>query len=429
MIRALSSPRRGIAAPAVAVCLILLLSILALTMDGGLLMSERRHAQAAADAAAVAAAIDLYQQQVAYPNNPGIDGASGTARTSAQTTATADGFAQNYVTVNLNPATYSEGPNAGSPVPPGYAEVIVLGRQRRGFSSIFGLGDLPVHARAVARGKLAPVTNAGIICLNPTVQKSLNVTGPGSCTVNSGAIIVDSNNSQAAVITGSGSVIAGEVDITGTNPGYIEASSGFFDTPAGMLKTNQPVTPDPLANLPVPDPNTMTTQCTSRMNISKDASLQPGRYVGGIGISGGTITMAPGIYYMDHGGFSMSNGSLTATGVMIYNDCTPGSGQKVTLTGGDWDITAPTTGPYTGIAIFQARGAGQVTVAITGPGTCNLIGGVYAKSSPVAVTGAGGATIGSLFVADTLAVTGAGPFYVDWKGAPKPSKRDIRLVQ
>jgi hypothetical protein len=81
------------------------------------------------------------------------------------------------------------------------------------------------------------------------------------------------------------------------------------------------------------------------------------------------------------------------------------------------------------MVIWQARGAGSTSVSITGPGTCNLIGAVYAKTSPVDVTGAGGATIGSMFVSDTLTVTGAGPFKVDWNGTPKPGVRDIRLVE
>jgi hypothetical protein len=424
-----SETRRGIAAPAVAMCMIVLMGVLALAVDGGQLMAERRHAQAAADASALAAAAGLLQQQLNDPTNPGRDGAGAPASTSGYTTASENGYSSSYATVNVAVGTYSEGSNAGGALPNGYAEVIILGSQKRSFSNIFGTSNLPVHARAVARGAWVPYTGAGIIVLNPTVQQALNVTGPGDCTVNSGAVIVDSNNSQAGVITGDGSVIAPEVDITGNNPGDVASGKGYFDTPSGMLKTGQPVTPDPLATLPVPDPSGMTIQSNGQLNISQGASLQPGRYVGGIGISGGTVTMAPGIYYMDAGGFSMSNGTLTGTGVMIYNAPTPGSGQKVTLTGGTWDLTAPTSGTYTGMVIFQSRDAGKVPIAITGPGTCNLIGAVYAKSSEVDVTGAGGATIGSLFVSDTLKVTGAGPFSVDWNGKPRPGKIMLQLVE
>jgi hypothetical protein len=53
---------------------------------------------------------------------------------------------------------------------------------------------------------------------------------------------------------------------------------------------------------------TLAVQSSKQLNLNTDQTLQPGRYVGGINISGGNITLSPGIYYMDHGGFAMSNG-------------------------------------------------------------------------------------------------------------------------
>jgi hypothetical protein len=315
----------------------------------------------------------------------------------------------------------------------GYAEVLVQFNQGRMFSSIFGSGAIPVRARAVAAGLMAPGGGgAGIIVLNPTVQKALEVTGPGSVLVKSGKIIVDSNNSNAAEITGSGNVDSIEVDVTGTKPGYSSSSSGLFvnNGGPGNVKTGKAPTPDPLASLPEPDPTSLTTQSSKQLNINSNTTLKPGRYVGGIGIAGGTITMQPGIYYMDQGGFSVSNGTVNGSGVMIFNNSQPSSGQKVTITGGNFDLTAPTSGTYQGIVIFQARAAGNVPVAITGPGTSNMIGTVYAASSPVDVTGQGGATIGSQFISDTLTVTGAGPFTVDWAGQPGPlGGRVLRLTE
>ena len=165
-----------------------------------------------------------------------------------------------------------------------------------------------------------------------------------------------------------------------------------------------------------------TTHSTDTTGINSNTTLQAGRYIGGIGISSGSITPSPGIYYMDHGGFSVSNGSVTGSGVMIYNDPNPGSGKK-------FNLSAPTSGTYQGLVVFQARDAGQGPVAITGPGGSQRIGAVYVPSSPVQVTGAGGAIVGSEFIADTLTVTGAGSFTVSWNGAPGLQKRDLRIVE
>ena len=96
----------------------LLVSMVALVVDGGSLMEERRHAQAIADASALAAAADLYTN---YGTNSGAD-PKGSAAASAQAIANANGFTndgvQSVVTVNLSPQNYQGGPNVGSALPP-----------------------------------------------------------------------------------------------------------------------------------------------------------------------------------------------------------------------------------------------------------------------------------------------------------------------
>src|SRR5271157_3285333 len=54
------STRRGMVAAQVVLSMSVLMAMLAVVADGGLLLVERRHAQATADAAALAAACDLY---------------------------------------------------------------------------------------------------------------------------------------------------------------------------------------------------------------------------------------------------------------------------------------------------------------------------------------------------------------------------------
>jgi len=67
--------RRGMVAIMAAVCFTVLLAAAALALDGGALLTERRHAQETADAAALAAADDLFLN---YPANNGVD-SGGTA--------------------------------------------------------------------------------------------------------------------------------------------------------------------------------------------------------------------------------------------------------------------------------------------------------------------------------------------------------------
>src|SRR5437879_4674822 len=128
--------RRGWVTAMVAVGLIGVISILALAVDGGVILAERQHAQAVADAAALAAAIDLYNN---YSKNKGLD-TGGTAQTTALTTASSNGYTNDgtysTVTVNIPPLSGDYSGQAG------YAEVIVQYNEGRSFSRLFGSGTI-----------------------------------------------------------------------------------------------------------------------------------------------------------------------------------------------------------------------------------------------------------------------------------------------
>src|SRR5689334_18905587 len=80
--------RPGVTLPVVVLSLLGLVGVVAIAIDGGVLLDKRRQVQVASDAAALAAAIDLFTH---YPADKGAD-PRGTARQSALTTAAANGF-------------------------------------------------------------------------------------------------------------------------------------------------------------------------------------------------------------------------------------------------------------------------------------------------------------------------------------------------
>src|SRR5262249_8662390 len=240
-----SQARRGAVTPLVALCLLLMLpAITALAVDGGMLLTERRRAQATADAAAMAAACVLYDN---YPVDKGA-GLVGDPAGAATTVASANGYTTDNitpsVTVTIPPLS---GPYAGLP---GYAEVIVTYYQGRAFSSFLGSGTLPVKARAVARGAWTD-PNVGVLVLNYSGKGTLSDQGNGAFTDVGAKVIVNSNNPSASMDTGNGTTIAPEFDITG---GYTITGGGQMltaPTPNNILTGTHP-TPDPLAYLPVP---------------------------------------------------------------------------------------------------------------------------------------------------------------------------------
>jgi hypothetical protein len=405
-----SEMRRGTVVVLVALCLVGIVGVVAIALDGGFMLDKRRFAQATADAAALAAAVDLYQN---FPKNSGNDVLK-TAYQSALTTAAAMGFANDgtnsVVTVNIPPLSGSFSGQSG------YAEVIVQWNYSPSFGNIFTSGSIPVKARAVAAGKWAPFNN-GIIVLHPTAPSALNANGNGTTSVKNANIIVDSNNATAATTVGNsyvadpGKVVA----ITGSKPGY---NGNFVAT---MLTGQQP-TPDPLAYLPAPDPSTMPIRSQP---TGQTVSLDPGRYVGGLSFAGQqTVTMAPGIYYMDGGSFSFQGqGNLTANGVMIYSTA------GLNITGqGSITISPPTTGIYAGISYFQSR-TSTTTSLIAGNGLSNITGTVYVPDALVQLQGNGAASIASQVVALLMTSGGNGATNIVWSGPPTARMRVMQLVE
>ena len=139
--------RRGAIVLWLLLALVAIIGTVAIGMDGGRMLEERRHAQAAADAAALAAAANLYSS---YWTTFGQD-PDGTAQAAALSSAAGNGYSNNgsnsIVTVHIPPQSGSFAGQAG------YVEVIVESKLQAGFSSIFTQQGLPVQARAVAIGQ------------------------------------------------------------------------------------------------------------------------------------------------------------------------------------------------------------------------------------------------------------------------------------
>jgi hypothetical protein len=311
--------RRGNICVLVALSLTAIIGVVAIALDGGLLLDDHRCVQAAADAAALAAADDIFSN---YGQNNGLDPAH-KAADSARSNAAANGYnndgVTSGVTVNIPPTSGNFAGKAG------YAEVIVQFNQKRGFSSIFGSGDLPVVARAVASGKPG---NIGILILDPHLQGALEVRGNVNL-LNGGQLYSNSDNTIAndfASLGASGSVYVGP-GITLKSGGINVLNSLVADgtvtyTNNGGLKYYTVPVADPLANIPEPTTTGLTNNGSVIVNLN--TTLYPGVYSNiTIGSSGTapTVTLSPGIYYIaSSGSFTLNSGTLQGTGVMIVNN-------------------------------------------------------------------------------------------------------------
>jgi hypothetical protein len=436
-------PRRriGIVAPTVALLLIVIIGVTALAIDGGMLLMDRREVRSAADAAALAAAIDLFQN---YDQNKGKD-PNGTAATSATDTAKDNGYTDgaNGVTVKVNIPPQSGTYNGLD----GYAEVIITMQQQRFFSAIWGSGKIPVTGRAVARGTKTPKAN-GIIVLDPTSSNSLTTTNSANITVQQGNIVVDSNSSSGGTISNTGNIKAVELDFSG-NPGYGSSGSGQFTATSGNILSSQTPTPDPLASLPPP---TQPTQVGNNVNISGLPSLggsvpgfptpgdlngwtlPPGTYQNGIhitdNISAHTYTLQSGIFYFKGNGLTLSGNAAIKSdpnGVMLYfHD----GGLSITANG-PVNLSPLQSGTYANMTIYEDRSdTSQDSITGQTNGSLNITGTVYTPAAKFTLTGSGGNyAIGSQYIVYQLVVTGSGNFNVLYNGPNIAPNRHLYLVE
>jgi hypothetical protein len=373
--------RRGAILPLVAVTLVGLLALLAIAVDGGSIQRHRRLAQNAADAAAQAGASEIFRT---YTDTPTVFGA-------ARAEATRNGFTTGsngsrvIVTTPESP-DYFTGDQ--------YVKVVVEDTVRTIFAGVINRSLVVVKARAWG-GIISP-SNVCVAILEPTAADALLFNNEADLTATNCKVAVNSSSSSA-VNWGSGNIIydAASLSITGPNAG-----GGTCESPCTVL-TRQPATPDPLASVVTPSYN--TTCDFTNLHVTNTATLNAGTYCSNnsndaaLWIDGGAgdiITMNPGLYVMQGGGFRASHqGTINGTGVTIMNTNGPGNdpndlGRINLETGVTVNLSAMTTGNLAGILFYLDRLAGNATtLALVNnfqtAGTSNLVGTLYFPTQPV----------------------------------------------
>jgi hypothetical protein len=134
-----------------------------------------------------------------------------------------------------------------------------------------------------------------------------------------------------------------------------------------------------------------------------------------------SVTLNPGIYYLDGGSLSMTGQtSLSGTGVTLVFTSSSGSNYATaSLTGGaTLNLTAPTTGPLAGIAIFGDRNMPVgTTFKFAGGDTQTVSGVVYLPKAALQWAGNSSAQQKcTQIVTDTISMVGTSGLQVDCSG-------------
>lgn len=413
--------RKGAATVVAVLCLSAFLGVIALAIDGGLWMAERRRAQTAADSAALAAASVLYER---FDADQGLDPTGRATAAALEYAAMYDyrndqpGVTKPVVIVEIPPTSAEGQSNPDSQYEQqfigkaGYVKVRIESTRKRLFSAVFGGGDLFVARRAVAAGAKgggAVYSPAAIILLEPSSTGALSLSGSARVEAG-GGIQVKSSHRNAISASGASSVVASDIEVVGGT-----RTSGSASVQPSPRSPSAPIV-DPLASIAPPDPTSMTSRGTINLSGSQTATLNPGLY-NKISASGSSkINMNPGIYYVQSGGFNISGLSgATGEGVMIYM---AGGGSFNISGSGDVKLSAPTSGDYAGLLLFQDRTSNKA-VYLSGGSEFVVKGTLYAANAHLNVSGDGAYTQqgvrsqhGSQLIGRTLTPSGSSGVWV-----------------
>jgi len=309
------------------------------------------------------------------------------------------------------------------------------------FGPIVGINTANVSRYAIAMS--AGGTGAGLIALKKS-GVGLHVNGTVILDVNDGDAQVNSFDDNAVRIIGTPEIWANEINTCG----YFDPTGGYQfpedlitqDQDDGVDPIPDPLCPDPDGGICLPAPTwdpanyvygPDTLQITEGTHV-----LEPGYYPGGFYITGGDVTLKPGIYILgggpqDKGGLVVGgNTNFCAQGVMFYVT----DNGKVDLAGtGNMRMTpigaqgepcefcdpsftygGNTDYQYTGVTIFQARD-NHNDARIVGTNLMDLDGTLYFPENHLDLTGTGDG-FGNALIADTIEISGTGRIVINYDG-------------
>jgi Flp pilus assembly protein TadG len=408
------------------------LGLIGLGVETGLWFQTQHELQTAADAAALAGALELHNgNKATYV---------AIAKMESQRNSVQDGVNNQTVTINSPPL--APDPNAGNATA---VQAITTRKQNLFFSALFLTGG----SMTITSSAVAAVHGPGVclLALNPSQNNAMQFNGAATQTLTNCAVMSDSTSTQGFTASGSATV--------NSNLGFYTAASAFNISSSGMTgpqTANAAPVADPYASLVGSFPPLLgmalypLLDCNPFVNttFNSNGTLNPGTY-GGIDVtSQATLTLNPGTYYLDANPLCLSpgglggalkiqgGGTISGAGVtIVLTNSTLGSfvnvGQ-VTISGNSTaNLSAPAAGPLTAAVPYpgflfvndtrpdkagdgySAGGnpCGNCKEAFSGGASMTLTGALYFPNDEVDMTGNNAASGCITMVADVLNFTGA----------------------
>jgi Flp pilus assembly protein TadG len=394
-----------------AIMMLALLFAVGLAIDAGQLYSAKRAEQEAADAAAFAGAVVLYQQgtgaqAIAAARSDALTNGyiSGGGCALSTPGACYDAATQTTVTVNWPPLSGSFIGNIK------HLEVSITRQVQTALVPAEAAFN-PVRARGVAGSE--PLNNGyAIMALDRgNTCEAFNTQSNGDLHLFGGGILVNSTCGSAAENDQDN---AGRftiqspytLDVTGN-------ATGHWSDVGVTVNAGHNQVPDPFALFPRPNTGGMPV-CNSLAACQDAAGNQnPGVYNVNLGGNGNTdMTLNPGIYVLRAGMDTAGNNNVNGDNVLLYNTYSTyptqlapgavGNCGQINLQGNAVStLSAQTTGPWANLLAFEDPNC-TVPMEIGGNGTFVGTGSIYLPSAEFVFDGNPSTLNGSQLIARTV---------------------------
>lgn len=401
-----------------ALCLPVVLGCAGLGVEAGFWQYRQREAQTAADLAAYAGAVSLRNHEPVWQ-----------ARAEAEAEARLHGFeaAAGSMTANTPPLT-GQNQNLRS------MEVVLNQSLPRLFSAIFNDEPVQISVRAVATYQ--EEADACLLALSPDAGAAIDLFGSSNVALIECEIMSNSIAEDAVLLRGSTDIVAPCIN----SVGGFQVGGGSADytlTECRAPRINLPRAQDPYADV---EPPSMPSSCSNINsggggNNSGPVTVTAGasgvkRFCNGLNLTGDYV-FEPGVYVIDGGDLRIgAQANVVAEGVTFYFT----DGARARFNGGaEIQITAPTSGDFSGLAFFGDRDDFGVDHVFNGTAGSQITGAIYTPSSDIRFLGNFSGQDGCMqLVGYTVEIGGNANITTDCTGVglqfPKvPS--DVRLVE
>ncbi len=388
---------RGQAVVIIALAIVGLIGFTALAIDGGNAFSDHRHAQNAADSAALSAALSKIRNS--NWENAGLNIAS--------TNGYDNNGINNMVEVHSPPI---DGVYAGNDE---YVQVNITSYVDTFFAAVIGIEKITNRVEAVARAKPSitePMAfGNAMVSLAPTACQAYYVHGTARTEVTGGGIFVNSNgdectNANSGVFEqqGSATLSAEDGGITSVGDAVVQNPALLDPYPPTEGAEAMPYPPEFM--MPEPD-------CGSTDATRSDGTLSPGN-VDASWLKD-DVFLEPGTYCIDGDLVLTSSNTLEGHDVTLYFV----NGGLHINGAGEFLLDAPDDGEFAGLLIFLPMDNDE-TVILNGNTTSQFEGSVLAPASKIQINGTGDVDgYSSQIIGYTINLIGTADAYINYEDA------------